>query len=93
MTYKWVSEPPPARVKYSKGSVPRRFVREADAIRSNPDKWLLLETWVNKRYAQRRVSNINAGLLAAFAPRGSFKAVSRTQPDGKYGVYVHYVGE
>ncbi len=75
-------EPPPSRGG-REGS--GRYREIAAAIRERPGEWAVLGDFANPGVA-------SGGRMAAFRPATDFEATSRTRPDGRYDVFVRYVG-
>ena len=69
---------------------------EADELRANPGCWGVLLDLKYSEKNRRKVSNLQQsvarGINKAFAPGGSFEAVSHNT-DGHSKLYVRYVGQ
>ena len=64
----------------------------AETLKSNPDAWAKVGKYRTVNSSASVASHIRGGLLAAYAPAGTFEAVARTV-DGEYWVYARYIGE
>lgn len=53
-----------------------RWRVEAAMLRANPGKWLPLATRNTPAHARATASQVNRGLLHAFAPAGSYEAIA-----------------
>lgn len=81
---KW-QEPPPSQ----RGSGRRlTYLSEAAELRAHPGQWALLGA-----FAPAQVTNIKQGYLKAFRPAGEFDAIGRKRDDGKYDIYIRYIGK
>ena len=79
---KW-QEPPAER----RGRAPWDEI--AEALRGRPGAWALVGENIDASQATR----IKKGGLSAFAPAGSFEAVTRKNEGDKHDIYARYVGE
>ncbi len=68
------------------------YFEEAAELKAHKGQWAVLKTFDKPSGAGSLASAVKNGKYAAFAPAGSFEAVSRTTDDGKGCVYVRYVG-
>ncbi len=68
------------------------YFEEAAELKAHKGMWAVLKTFDKPSGAGSLASAVKNGKYAAFAPAGSFEAVSRTTDDGKGCVYVRYVG-
>lgn len=85
-----VWEEPPAADSHKPDSS-SKYQAEADEMRQNPKRWAVLATVKDRSQAYRLKSSVEKAKYPAFAPAGSFEAVSRT--NGAVKVYARYVGE
>ena len=83
-------EEPPADSR-SSGQYPSNGEVVA-ALKARPGEWALIRTVSSVSSATSTAYQIRSARLSAFAPAGSFEAVSRTT-NGEYRVYARYVGE
>lgn len=63
----------------------------AAQLKARPGEWAHVTTCSTPGSASSYARQINAALLAQYAPAGSYEAVSRTV-DGERRVYARYVG-
>ncbi|MEU3851785.1 hypothetical protein [Streptomyces sp. NPDC029554] len=63
----------------------------AAALKARPGQWAVVRTVPARTTAATSAYNIRVAKSAAYAPAGSFEAVSRSV-DGEYRVYARYVG-
>lgn len=80
---KWQEPPTDARKK----DLPR-WIAVAAALKDHPNRWAIVTEADNTGAAYR----IKTGSLPAFRPSGSFEAVARSRPDGKFDIYARFVG-
>jgi len=65
-----------------------KYASEAAALRAQPGKWALVIEGTGPSIG----GQVRAGRLTNF-PKGEFEATSRKRSDGKYDVYVRFVGD
>ncbi len=84
-----LDELPPKGKKQQSGAQNEEHIALAELLRRNPGGWVpFVQQYETSSAASNTQSRINKGVLAAFRPAGSFKAVVRQ------GIlYVKYVGE
>lgn len=68
-----------------------KHTRIAAALRDRPGEWAIVKTTLTHGAAAAAAHQIKTGRLSAYAPEGSFDAVSRTV-EGKHTVYAKYLG-
>lgn len=80
-------EPPTRRA----GRMGDKYSEVAEALRANPNKWAVVQTFPLGRQAGSLAFNIRSGLVKAFRPVGAFEATARKNGD-ETSVYARYVG-
>lgn len=89
---KW--ETPPAAER--RGSNGDQYQAEAAELRAHPGQWAVLKEFTGdgsgaRSSAWRLASRVKKGEVPAFAPAGTFDAVTRTNGHSK--VYVRFAGD
>lgn len=81
--------PPPA----AKGGTARatRHSETAEILRARAAEWAVIDVSDRASVTHSMASAIRTARLRAYAPAGSFEAVSR-KVDGEFRVYARYVG-
>lgn len=64
----------------------------AAALREHPGRWARYPIQLTDKSTANTATRINSGLAVAFAPGGTFEAVTRLVDDARV-LYVRYVGE
>jgi hypothetical protein len=87
-------ETPPAAERSNANA--DQYAAEAAELRANPGAWAVLKEFTGegsgaRSGAWRLASRVKKGEIKAFAPAGSFEAVTRSNGHSK--VYVRFVGE
>lgn len=85
----WVDPPENA------AGTPRTHVwfKVAEELRRNPERWAKISTRTTRNAAGAfAFLRVKRG-TGAFAPMGSFEAVTRANSSGSFDVYARYVGE
>lgn len=97
---------PPSSGRRRRGGSRFAYEPEAAAMRANPGKWLLLETFEAGRVTDARNmrSQVNSGRYHAFRPAGAFDSTSAKETERSHdekgrlveklvvNVYARYVG-
>jgi hypothetical protein len=86
-------EAPPAAER-SNGNAAAQYTEEAAQLKARPGEWAVLKEFTGegsgaRSGAWRLASRVKKGEIKAFAPAGSFEAVTRSNGHSK--VYVRYV--
>lgn len=81
------AEPPATKAGGGRSGGKHRKI--ADQLREHPGKWAL----IGRSMAPSMVTQIRKGLIAPYAPAGSFEAVGRNYVDKRCDLYVRFVGE
>ncbi|MFI1182589.1 hypothetical protein ACH4UT_23960 [Streptomyces sp. NPDC020799] len=72
-----------------------KHTRIARELRAHPDTWGVVQRATTTTRAAAAAQAIRKAKLAAYAPAGTFEAVSRTVVEGgaaEYRVYARYIG-
>lgn len=83
---------PPDNSEYYASSRGGNFKERADAMRRNPDLWMVLARGLKRDRAWERCRVIRQGKRKGTAPAGTFNACVAKSADGTYTVFARYVG-
>ncbi len=85
--FRWENPPPDAKGRNGKSLITHELI--ASRLRGRPGHWALIHTTSAPSAIPR---NITLGRIRAYAPAGTFQAVSRRVGD-EFRIYVRFVGE
>lgn len=91
MSVAGVTFEPLPHAQSGKGGRSTKHTAIAAELKARPGEWARIETSTSPNAASSMANHISGARLKAYAPAGSFEAVSRTV-DGEYRVYARYVG-
>ena len=80
-------EAPPSQRRITWG----RHHEVARKLKAKPGEWAVVGVYNASNTAASIARQVKRGVLTAYAPAGSFEAMSRTV-DGEYRAYARYVG-